>query len=167
MCSGYSKMHHKLKITLFCVSINAILICYVYYIGFLNDKPLLQAVQLKLKSMQQMNVWNSFWNVQIFDFLDVKHIFMPTINVIIMTIKHVRIGLSIVPPKEAYSDERKWIALEHCIWIHSCSSHKGKINLADIFTKEMKDTAHFVALTIYHRLSIWCCYYIFYALTIF
>jgi len=85
---------------------------------------------------------------QLLDFLDIKHIFMPTTTV-------------------TYNDNRACVqrsksATTKNLWhIQTCENRireniaskfvsichiDGKINLANIFTKEMKDTAHFVHL---------------------
>ena len=86
--------------------------------------------------------------VQILDFLGVKHIFMPSVNVIYndnqacvnwskaCTTK----GLHHIQMRE----NRVWEnALTNFVSIHHID---GKHNFADIFTKEMKDTGHFVEL---------------------
>jgi hypothetical protein len=86
--------------------------------------------------------------VQILDFLGVKHIFMPSVNVIYndnqacvnwskaCTTK----GLHHIQMRE----NRVWEnVLTNFVSIHHID---GKHNLADIFTKEMKDTGHFVEL---------------------
>jgi hypothetical protein len=86
--------------------------------------------------------------VQILDFLGVKHIFMPSVNVIYndnqacvnwskaCTTK----GLCHIQMRE----NRVWEnVLTNFVSIHHID---GKHNLADIFTKEMKDTGHFVEL---------------------
>ena len=85
---------------------------------------------------------------QILDFLQVRHIFMPGTTVILndnnacvnwsksCTTK----GLRHIQMKENHVREnvaRQFVSIQHV---------GGKVNLADLFTKEMKDTAHFVEL---------------------
>ncbi len=86
--------------------------------------------------------------VQIFEFLEVKNIFMPGINTIYndnqacvnWSKKCTTKGLRHKQMKENHIRENianKFVTILHI---------DGKINLADIFTKEMKDTGHFVEL---------------------
>lgn len=85
---------------------------------------------------------------QILDFLDVRHIFMPTTNTIYNDNKEcvqwskntTTKGLRHIQMRENRIRENimsKFVIIQHV---------DGKTNLADIFTKEMKDTTHFVAL---------------------
>jgi hypothetical protein len=99
--------------------------------------------------MPQMNVLSFCWTSQkILEFLDVKQIIMPSTTIVYndnracvqwskcMTTR----GLHHIQMRENHIREN--IA---SIFISVCHID-GKINLADIFTKEMKDTAHFVEL---------------------
>jgi len=85
---------------------------------------------------------------QILEFLEVKHIFMPDLTVIYndnracvdwsksCTTK----GLHYIQMKENRAQENlysNFVSLKHV---------EGKLNLADIFSEEMKDISHFVAL---------------------
>jgi hypothetical protein len=85
---------------------------------------------------------------QIMEFLNVTHIFMPSVNTIYndnqacvnwsksCTTK----GLCHIQMKENQGRENiasKFVSIKHI---------DGKINIADIFTKEMKDVNHFVTL---------------------
>jgi hypothetical protein len=85
---------------------------------------------------------------QLLDFLDVKSSFMPTTNVIYNDNKAcvnwskscTTKGLRHIQMKENRVRENiqsQFIKICHV---------NGKINLADLFTKEMKDTGHFVEL---------------------
>jgi hypothetical protein len=84
--------------------------------------------------------------VQLFEFLGVKDLFMPGVNIIyndnqacinwskISTMK----GLQHIQMKENCENiAKQFVGIHHI---------DGKINLADLFTKEMKDTSHFVEL---------------------
>jgi len=86
--------------------------------------------------------------VQILDFLEVKHIFMPgttTIfndnNACVNWAKRCTMkGLRHIQMRENHvreNVENHFVQVQHI---------GGKVNLADLFTKEMKDTAHFVEL---------------------
>jgi len=86
--------------------------------------------------------------VQIMDFLGFKDIFMPATNVIYndnnacinWSRRCTTKGLRHIQMKENHvreNVERKFVSIEHI---------GGKQNLADLFTKEMKDTVHFVEL---------------------
>jgi hypothetical protein len=86
--------------------------------------------------------------VQIMEFLEVKHIFMPTTNIIYndnmacvdWSKRCTTKGLRHIQMKENRVHENsdsKFVSVNHI---------DGKINIADIFTKEMKDTTHFVTL---------------------
>jgi len=86
--------------------------------------------------------------VQIMDFLGVHHIFMPATNIIyndnkacVQWSKHATTeGLKHIQMREHRVRENiqnHFVSIDHI---------DGKINLADIFTKDMKDTAHFVEL---------------------
>jgi hypothetical protein len=86
--------------------------------------------------------------VQLFEFLDVKHSFMPTTNVIYndnqacvnWSKKCTTKGLRHIQMKEnrvRKNVDSDFITMKHV---------DGKVNIADIFTKEMKDTTHFVEL---------------------
>jgi len=85
---------------------------------------------------------------QIFDFLDLKHLFMSTTNIIYNDNQEcvnwskctTTKGLHHIQMKENRVRENiqsNFILIQHV---------NGKVNLADVFTKEMKDTSHFVAL---------------------
>jgi hypothetical protein len=86
--------------------------------------------------------------VQILEFLEVRHIFMPTTNIIYNDNKAcvdwfrkcTTKGLRHIQMKE--NRVRENIASEFVTITHV----DGKLNIADIFTKEMKDTSHFVEL---------------------
>ena len=86
--------------------------------------------------------------VQSLDFLGVKDIFMPSVNIVyndnIACVNWSKCtttkGLRHIQMKEnrvRESIHSKFVTIKHI---------DGKINLADIFTKEMKDTSHFVVL---------------------
>jgi hypothetical protein len=86
--------------------------------------------------------------VQILECLEVKDIFMPGINTMYNTSQAcvnwskwcTTKGLRHIQMKENHVRENiatNFVVIHH---VH------GKVNLADIFTKEMKDTGHFVAL---------------------
>jgi len=85
---------------------------------------------------------------QILDFLDVRHIFMPSTTTIYndnkacvqWSKKATTKGLRHIQMHE--NRVRENIASRFISVCHI----DGKINLADIFTKEMKDTSHFVEL---------------------
>jgi hypothetical protein len=86
--------------------------------------------------------------VQIMEFLDVKHLFMPTTNIIYNDNK-----ACVQWSKRATTKGLRHIQMrENCIRENITSDFvsichiEGKVNLADIFTKEMKDTSHFVEL---------------------
>jgi hypothetical protein len=86
--------------------------------------------------------------VQILEFLEVKDIFMPSINTIYSdnqacvnwSKRCTTKGLRHIQMKE--NQIRENIASN---FVTICQVD-GKVNLADLFTKEMKDTSHFVAL---------------------
>jgi hypothetical protein len=86
--------------------------------------------------------------VQIMDFLEVKHLFMPSTNTIYndnnacveWSRSATSKGLRHIQMRENRVRENiasNFIHVKHIA---------GKINLADIFTKEMKDTSHFVEI---------------------
>jgi len=86
--------------------------------------------------------------VQIFEFLGVRDIFMPGMNVIFndnqacVNWSHscTSKGLRHIQMKENHVRENivsDFVSIQHI---------EGKLNLADIFTKEMKDVSHFVKL---------------------
>ena len=85
---------------------------------------------------------------QLFTFLDVKHIFMPTTTIIFndnkaciqWSRKNTTKGLRHIQMRENRVRENvisNFVSIQHI---------DGKLNLADIFTKEMKDVAHFFEL---------------------
>jgi hypothetical protein len=85
---------------------------------------------------------------QILDFLQVRDTFMPGITTILndnnacvnWSKRCTTKGLRHIQMKENHvreNVEKKFISVQHV---------GGKVNLADLFTKEMKDTAHFVEL---------------------
>jgi len=86
--------------------------------------------------------------VQIMDFLEVKHLFMPSTNTfyndnnacVEWSRSATSKGLRHIQMRENRVRENiasNFIHVKHIA---------GKINLADIFTKEMKDTSHFVEI---------------------
>ncbi len=86
--------------------------------------------------------------VQILDFLGVKHLFMPSVNIIYNDNKAcvdwskacTTNGLCHIQMRENRIREdvlTNFVSIQHI---------DGKHNFADIFTKEMKDTGHFVEL---------------------
>jgi hypothetical protein len=86
--------------------------------------------------------------VQILEFLDVRDIFMPGITTIYndnnacvnWSKRCTTKGLRHIQMKENHvheNVERQFVTIQHI---------GGKVNLADLFTKEMKDTSHFVEL---------------------
>jgi hypothetical protein len=86
--------------------------------------------------------------VQLFEFLDVKNIFMPATNIIYNDNK-----ACINWSKSATTKGLRHVQMrENRIRENVCSKFvtichvDGKINLADLFTKEMKDVTHFVTL---------------------
>jgi len=85
---------------------------------------------------------------QILDFLEVHHLFMPPTNIIYndnnacvqWSKSATSKGLRHIQMRENRIRENiasKFVSIHHI---------DGKINLADIFTKEMKDTSHFVEI---------------------
>jgi hypothetical protein len=85
---------------------------------------------------------------QLLDFLDIKNIFMPTTTTIFNDNKAcvnwsaqcTTKGLCHIQMRESRIGEnvtRKFVQITHI---------DGKLNIADIFTKEMRDTSHFVTL---------------------
>jgi len=85
---------------------------------------------------------------QILDFLDVQHIFMPSTTIIYNYNK-----ACVEWSKKATTKGLRHIQMrENHVREHFASQFilvcqiDGKNNLADIFTKEMKDTSHFVEL---------------------
>jgi len=86
--------------------------------------------------------------VQLFEFLDVKNIFMPATNIIYNDNK-----ACINWSKSATTKGLRHVQMrENRVRENVCSKFvtichvDGKINLADLFTKEMKDVTHFVTL---------------------
>jgi hypothetical protein len=85
---------------------------------------------------------------QILDFLDVRHIFMPSTTIIYndnkacvqWSKKATTKGLRHIQMRE--NRVRENIASRFILVCHI----DGRINIADIFTKEMKDASHFVEL---------------------
>jgi len=85
---------------------------------------------------------------QLLSFLEVKHLFMPTTNIIYNDNKAcvnwsktcAMKGLRHIQMKE----NRIWENVQNS-FIQICHVD-GKTNLADLFTKEMRDTSHFVEL---------------------
>jgi len=86
--------------------------------------------------------------VQILDFLQVKHLFMPDTTTVYSdnqacinwSKQLTRKGLRHIQMRENRVRENvlsKFVSIHHV---------DGKVNLADLFTKEMKDTNHFVEL---------------------
>jgi len=86
--------------------------------------------------------------VQIMEFLDIKHLFMPSVNIVYNDNKAcinwsktcTTKGLRHIQMRENRIRENvlsKFVSIRHI---------DGKHNLADVFTKEMKDTGHFVML---------------------
>jgi hypothetical protein len=86
--------------------------------------------------------------VQLFEFLQIKDIFMPTTSIIYNDNQacinwskgHTTKGLRHIQMKENRVREN---VSNNFVEIHHVN---GKVNLADLFTKEMKDTGHFVEL---------------------
>jgi len=82
------------------------------------------------------------------DFLRVKHLFMPAMNIIYndnkacvqWSKKTTTKGLPHIQMQENHV--REIVAMQ---FVNICHGD-GKKNIVDIFTKEMKDTAHFVEL---------------------
>jgi hypothetical protein len=85
---------------------------------------------------------------QLLDFLEVKHLFMPSTNIIYNDNKAcvnwfktcTTKGLRYIQMKENHVQENVQNAFVQIIHVN------GKLNLADIITKEMKETTHFVEL---------------------
>jgi hypothetical protein len=86
--------------------------------------------------------------VQILDFLDVKHIFMLDTNIIYndnracvqWSKRAMTKGLRHIQMRENRIHEN---IASNFVSIHHIN---GKLNIADIFTKEIRDTSHFVEL---------------------
>jgi len=81
--------------------------------------------------------------VQILEFLEVKHLFMPSTNIVYndkWSKRATSKGLRHIQMHE------NWIRENIASDFVSICHIDGKVNLADIFTKEMKDTSHFVEL---------------------
>jgi hypothetical protein len=125
-----------------------ILIFWDLYTGHLNVRLLQREALRRQKFMQQMNVSFLLALMQILDFLDVRDLFMPGITTIfndkkacVDWSKHCTTkGLRHIQMRENLVREnvdRNFVTISH---------KGGKHNLADVFTKEMKDTAHFVAI---------------------
>jgi hypothetical protein len=85
---------------------------------------------------------------QILDFLGMKHLFMPNMNIIYndnracvqWSKKATTKGLQHIQMRENRVREN---VANNFVSIHHV---EGKKNIADIFTKEMRDTSHFVEL---------------------
>jgi hypothetical protein len=86
--------------------------------------------------------------VQLLEFLEVHDIFMPGTTVIFndnsacinWSKRCISNGLRHIQMKENHGREnveKQFVSIQHV---------GGKVNLADLFTKEMKDTTHFVEL---------------------
>jgi hypothetical protein len=86
--------------------------------------------------------------VQILDFLGVRDIFMPGVTTIFndnnacvnWSRRCTTKGLHHIQMRENYfweNVERQFVTIQHI---------GGKVNIADLFTREMKDTSHFVKL---------------------
>jgi hypothetical protein len=86
--------------------------------------------------------------VQLFEFLDVKHLFMPSVHTIYNDNKACVSWLKSCTTKGLrhiqMRENRVWESIQNN-FVTICHVN-GKTNLADIFTKEMRDTAHFVEL---------------------
>jgi len=98
--------------------------------------------------------------VQILDFLDVCHLFMPTTNIIYNDNKPCVEWSKRTTTKGLWHIQMR----ENRIWENIASQFfsihhiDGKINLADIFTKEMKDISHFVELRdLFMCHCLWTC----------
>lgn len=86
--------------------------------------------------------------VQIMEFLDVKHLFMPTTNIIYNDNKACVQWSKCATTKGLRHIQMRENRIRENItsdFVSICHI-EGKVNLADIFTKEMKDTSHFVEL---------------------
>ncbi len=86
--------------------------------------------------------------VQLFEFLGVKDLFMPGVNIIYNDNQAcINWSKSSTTKSLRYIQMKKNHVREN-IAKQSVSIHHidGKINLADFFMKEMKDTSHFVVL---------------------
>jgi len=86
--------------------------------------------------------------VQVFEFLGVKDIFMPGVNVIYNDNKACVDWSKLTTSKGLRHIQMRENHVRENIQNHFVSVQHidGKLNLADIFTKEMKDTSHFVEL---------------------
>jgi hypothetical protein len=85
---------------------------------------------------------------QILEFLDMKHLFMPSTTVIYNDNRTCIQWSTLATTKNLHHIQMRENRIRENIaskFISVCHID-GKINLADIFTKEMKDTAHFVQL---------------------
>jgi hypothetical protein len=101
-----------------------------------------------LQRLRYMLLMNLLELVQILEFLEVKDIFMPGTNTIYndnqacvkWSKRCTTKGLRHIQMKENHVQEN---ITNNFVLIHHVD---GKVNLADLFPKEMKDTSHFVAL---------------------
>jgi hypothetical protein len=86
--------------------------------------------------------------VQVFEFLGVKNIFMPPTNTIFNDNQAcVNWSKSSTSKGLRHIQLRENLVRENIASQFICIQHvEGKLNLADLFTKEMKDVSHFVEL---------------------
>jgi hypothetical protein len=86
--------------------------------------------------------------VQIFEALGVKELFMPTTNIIVNYNKACVSWSKCTTTKGLrHIQMRENHVRENVEWQFVSIAHiGGKVNMADLFTKEMKDTSHFVEL---------------------
>jgi hypothetical protein len=85
---------------------------------------------------------------QLLSFLDVKHVFMPSTNIIYNDNKACVHWFKSCTTKGLHHIQMKENRVRENVqnsFVHICHVD-GKTNLADLFTKEMRDTSHFVAL---------------------
>jgi hypothetical protein len=86
--------------------------------------------------------------VQLLEFLNVKHLFMPSVNTIYNDNKAYVSWSKPCTTKGLRHIQMRENRVQENIqsnFVNICHVN-GKTNLADIFTKEMRDTAHFVEL---------------------
>jgi hypothetical protein len=94
---------------------------------------------------------------QLFDFLQIKDSFMPTTNIVYNDNKACVDWSKSSTAKELRRIQMKENRVRENIAKHFVQIHhvSGKVNLADLFTKEIKDTGHFVEL---HDLMMCHCF---------
>jgi len=123
------------------------LTCSGPFIGYPNVSLSLLEALPRLKSMPPTNVLNSYWN-----FIKFSPFWMSIIYLCQLLRLYIMITRPVATGPSTTKGLRHIQMKENCIsenvhnnFIQVCHIH-GKINLADIFTKEMKDVSHFIEL---------------------